>query len=125
MTPSRVMNSCTAIVPMIFSSIRPGVVPGHWSASGAAHPLHESETGGPTSGAEFRRAGPRPAPASGPASRWLGPPPTPHLAGGRRLELEALHGTVVRLGREHGVEVPASQALSATLKPWESGDDLP
>jgi 2-dehydropantoate 2-reductase len=42
------------------------------------------------------------------------------LAGGRRLELEALHGTVVRLGREHGVEVPASQAVHAILKPWES-----
>ncbi len=39
------------------------------------------------------------------------------LAAGRRLELEALHGTVVRLAREHGVRVPACEAVYAILKP--------
>jgi 2-dehydropantoate 2-reductase len=39
------------------------------------------------------------------------------LVAGRRLELDALHGTVVRLGREHGVPTPMSTAVDAVLRP--------
>jgi 2-dehydropantoate 2-reductase len=39
------------------------------------------------------------------------------LVAGRRLELEALHGTAVRLGRERGVATPACQAVYAALHP--------
>jgi 2-dehydropantoate 2-reductase len=40
------------------------------------------------------------------------------LTTGRRMELEALHGTVVRRAARHGVEVPASEAVYAILEPW-------
>src|SRR6266545_1037448 len=40
------------------------------------------------------------------------------LVAGRRMELEALHGFVVRRAAEHGVPVPTSQAIYAILKPW-------
>ncbi|MGH2547478.1 MAG: ketopantoate reductase family protein [Actinomycetota bacterium] len=40
------------------------------------------------------------------------------LTHGKPMELEALHGTVVRLGREHGVPVPTSEAIYAILQPW-------
>lgn len=40
------------------------------------------------------------------------------LVNGRRTELEALHGTVVRLARKHGLAVPACETLYALLKPW-------
>ncbi len=40
------------------------------------------------------------------------------LVGGRRMELEALHGFVVRRAAEHGVAVPMSEAVHAILKPW-------
>jgi len=43
------------------------------------------------------------------------------LAAGRRLELEALHGTVVRLGREHRVSTPLNFAIYAALKPYADG----
>jgi len=43
------------------------------------------------------------------------------LAAGRRLEVEALNGTVARLGREAGVPTPLNQALYAALKPHEAG----
>jgi 2-dehydropantoate 2-reductase len=39
------------------------------------------------------------------------------LVAGRRIELDALHGTVVRLGAEHGVPTPASGAVHAILRP--------
>lgn len=41
------------------------------------------------------------------------------LTGGRRLELEALHGTVVRFGREAGVPTPACSAVYAALLPHD------
>jgi len=41
------------------------------------------------------------------------------LTGGRRLELEALHGTVVRYGLEAGVPTPACSAVYAALLPHE------
>jgi 2-dehydropantoate 2-reductase len=39
------------------------------------------------------------------------------LVAGRPLELEALHGTAVRLGRKHGVPTPACAAVYALLHP--------
>src|SRR4030095_14845192 len=40
------------------------------------------------------------------------------LVAGRQMELEALHGLVVRRAAEHGVPVPMSEAIYAILKPW-------
>jgi len=40
------------------------------------------------------------------------------LVNGRRLELEALHGFVVRRARERSVDVPACEAVYALLAPW-------
>ena len=40
------------------------------------------------------------------------------LVTGRRMELEALHGFVVRRAARHGVLVPMSEAVYAILKPW-------
>ena len=41
------------------------------------------------------------------------------LAAGRRIELDALSGAVVRLGREAGVPTPLSFAIVAALRPYE------
>ena len=43
------------------------------------------------------------------------------LAHGRRLELETLNGTIVRLGRERGVPTPFNFVIYAALKPFENG----
>lgn len=43
------------------------------------------------------------------------------LALGRRLELESLNGTVVRLGRAKGVPTPFNFAIYAALKPFADG----
>lgn len=43
------------------------------------------------------------------------------LERGRRLELDALHGAAVRLGREVGVPTPANSAILAALRPWADG----
>jgi 2-dehydropantoate 2-reductase len=40
------------------------------------------------------------------------------LVAGRRMELEALHGFVVRRAAQHGLAVPTSQAVYAILQPW-------
>jgi 2-dehydropantoate 2-reductase len=40
------------------------------------------------------------------------------LAAGRRLELDVLNGTVVRLGSTHGVPTPFNFAIYAALKPY-------
>jgi 2-dehydropantoate 2-reductase len=40
------------------------------------------------------------------------------LTNGRRMELEALHGTIVRLARRHEIFAPVSEAIYAILKPW-------
>ena len=40
---------------------------------------------------------------------------------GRRLEVDWPNGTVVRLGREHGVPTPANTAIYAALKPYVEG----
>lgn len=47
------------------------------------------------------------------------------LAAGRRLELETLNGTVVRLGREHGRATPFNFAIYAALKPYANGAPVP
>lgn len=40
------------------------------------------------------------------------------LVAGRRMELEALHGSVLRRAAAHGVPVPMTQAVYAILQPW-------
>ena len=64
-------------------------------------------------------------PADDAVLRGLGPgdPRLPLLRprGGRRLEIETLNGTVVRLGRERGVPTPANFAVYAALKPYAEG----
>jgi 2-dehydropantoate 2-reductase len=40
------------------------------------------------------------------------------LMTGRRMELDALHGSVVRRAERFGLEVPASRAVHAILAPW-------
>lgn len=37
---------------------------------------------------------------------------------GKRMELEAFHGAVLDLADEHGISVPACEAVYAILKPW-------
>jgi len=41
------------------------------------------------------------------------------LSRGKRLEIEALHGTVVRYGRAAGIPTPAAQAVYAALLPHD------
>jgi len=43
------------------------------------------------------------------------------ILGGRRLEIEALNGTVVRLGRQARVPTPLNFAVYAALKPYAEG----
>jgi 2-dehydropantoate 2-reductase len=43
------------------------------------------------------------------------------LAAGRRLELEVLNGTVVRLGTAHGIPTPFNFSIYAALKPYLNG----
>ena len=43
------------------------------------------------------------------------------LAAGRRLELDVLNGTIVRLGGEHGIPTPINFAIYAALKPYLDG----
>ena len=40
------------------------------------------------------------------------------LVAGRRMELEALHGFVVRRAAQHGLAVPTSETVYAILQPW-------
>ena len=44
---------------------------------------------------------------------------------GHRMELEALQGTVRRLGREHGVATPATDAAYAIIEPWARRNEPP
>jgi len=46
------------------------------------------------------------------------------LVHGRRMELEALHGFVVRRAAEHGLPVPMSEAVYAILRPWAVRNEL-
>lgn len=43
------------------------------------------------------------------------------LAAGRRMEVEWLNGSVVRLGREQGIGTPLNFAIDAALKPFANG----
>ena len=54
-------------------------------------------------------------PADGKASQLV------DLEAGRRLELDGLSGTVVRLGREFGVPTPVHATVYAALKPFRDG----
>ncbi|HEV3408544.1 MAG TPA: 2-dehydropantoate 2-reductase [Gaiellaceae bacterium] len=45
------------------------------------------------------------------------------LVGGRRMELEALHGFVVRRSRHHGLPAPMTEAVYALLKPHADAAD--
>jgi 2-dehydropantoate 2-reductase len=45
------------------------------------------------------------------------------LVHGRRMELETLHGFVVRAAAEHRLPVPMSDAVYAILKPWAMLND--
>ena len=40
------------------------------------------------------------------------------MVAGRRMELEALHGFVVRRAGQHGVAVPTTESVYAILQPW-------
>jgi len=44
------------------------------------------------------------------------------LLAGRRLEIEALNGTMVRLGNEQNMFLPFNYAIYAALKPYVHGD---
>ena len=41
------------------------------------------------------------------------------LVSGRRLELDALHGELMRRAARHGLSVPATTVVYALLRPWE------
>ncbi|MEF8842757.1 MAG: 2-dehydropantoate 2-reductase [Haloarculaceae archaeon] len=43
---------------------------------------------------------------------------------GKRMELDAFHGTVVDLAGEHGIDVPACEAVYAILEPWAERNAL-
>jgi 2-dehydropantoate 2-reductase len=47
------------------------------------------------------------------------------LAAGRRMELEGLNGTVVRLGEAGGIPTPLNFAIYAALRPYADGTPGP
>jgi 2-dehydropantoate 2-reductase len=47
------------------------------------------------------------------------------VTNGRRLELDALNGAIVRLGRECGVPTPLNLAIYAGLEPYIAGAPKP
>jgi 2-dehydropantoate 2-reductase len=47
------------------------------------------------------------------------------LTNGRRMELQALHGTVVERARRHNVAAPVSETVYAILKPWAVRNEAP
>jgi 2-dehydropantoate 2-reductase len=46
------------------------------------------------------------------------------LAAGRRLEVQALNGTVVRLGHELGIDTPLNFVIAAALQLFVAGTPL-
>jgi len=46
------------------------------------------------------------------------------LEKGRKLELDALNGSVARMGREVGIETPLNQAIYLVLKPFAGGSEI-
>ncbi len=53
--------------------------------------------------------------------RWTRPSMEVDLIAGRRLELEAMVGAIVRLGREKGVATPINSTIYRALKPHVNG----
>jgi len=47
------------------------------------------------------------------------------LVTGHRMELEALQGAAIRIGREHGVATPSLDAAYAILQPWALRNEQP
>jgi 2-dehydropantoate 2-reductase len=47
------------------------------------------------------------------------------LVTGRRMELEALHGTAVRRAGQLGIAAPANEAIYAILRPWALRSERP
>ena len=47
------------------------------------------------------------------------------LVTGHRMELEALQGATIRLGRETGVATPSTEAAYAILQPWAMRNERP
>jgi len=47
------------------------------------------------------------------------------LVTGHRMELEALQGAAIRIGREHGVPTPWLDAAYAILQPWALRNERP
>lgn len=43
------------------------------------------------------------------------------LLAGKRLEIEAINGAVVRMGREHGIPTPLNALVYGALKPYADG----
>ena len=57
---------------------------------------------------------------------WMRGSMAQDLLDGRRLELDTLNGTVVRLGRAHAVAVPVNWTIYAALRPFAAGaPDIP
>ena len=46
------------------------------------------------------------------------------LTHGKPMELEALHGAIVRRGRKAEVEIPMNEAVYAVLRPWAQRNEL-
>jgi len=47
------------------------------------------------------------------------------LVAGRRMELDALHGAVLRRAQAHGLATPACEAIYALLAPWAARNATP
>ncbi len=45
------------------------------------------------------------------------------LVNGRRMELDGLHGTLLRLAEGHGIEMPATRTVHAVLAPWAARNE--
>jgi 2-dehydropantoate 2-reductase len=43
---------------------------------------------------------------------------------GRRMGLEGLHGTLVRLASKHGIPVPRCETIYSILKPWKARNEV-
>ena len=43
---------------------------------------------------------------------------------GRRMGLEGLHGTLVRLASKHGIPVSRCETIYSILKPWEARNEV-
>jgi 2-dehydropantoate 2-reductase len=43
------------------------------------------------------------------------------LLAGRRMELDTLNGSAVRLGQRYGVDTPLNRAIMAALLPYKDG----